>query len=108
MDLAVVEFVPRDDGLFEEPPPPPTPMLASRHVTILDVYGSRMYAGAPTLQAHLPDPGQARSPVVVLRLRRTGHIDGPVRTFEASPVVGESARAACRAAESWLVKRKGK
>ncbi len=146
MDLAVVELVPRDDGLFEEHPPPPT--LTSQHVTILDVYGSLMYAGARTLQAHLPDPGEARSPVVVLRLRRrtslgatfvkvvadyadrleeaegrlylsgldpalterlrrTGHIDGPVRAFEASPVVGESTRAAYRDAEAWLVKRKG-
>ena len=68
MDLAVVELVPRDDGRFEEHPPPAT--LTSQHVTILDVYGSLMYAGARTLQAHLPDPGEARSPVVVLRLRR--------------------------------------
>jgi len=137
----VVELVPRDDGLFEERPPPPT--LTSGHVTILDVYGSLMYAGSRTLQAHLPDPGDARSPVVVLRLRRrtslgatfvkvvadyadrleqaegrlylsgldpalteqlrrTGHIDGPVRAFEASPVVGESTRAAYLAAEAWL------
>jgi SulP family sulfate permease len=39
-------------------------------VTILDVYGSLLFAGARTLQAHLPDPGTARSPVVVLRRRR--------------------------------------
>ena len=144
MDLAVVELVPRDGGLFEERPPPRT--LTSGHVTILDVYGSLMYAGSRTLQAHLPDPGDARSPVVVLRLRRrtslgatfvkvmadyadrleqaegrlylsgldpalterlrrTGHIDGPVRAFEATPLVGESTRAAYRAAEAWLVKR---
>ena len=56
MDLAVVELVPRDDGRFEERPPPPA--LTSDHVTILDVYGSLMYAGARTLQAHLPDPGR--------------------------------------------------
>jgi sulfate permease, SulP family len=144
MDLAVVELVPRDDGLFEERPPPA--VLTSGHVTILDVYGSLMYAGSRTLQAHLPDPGGTRSPVVVLRLRRrtslgatfvkvvgdyadrlaevngrlylsgldpslterlrrTGHIDGPVRTFEASPVVGESTRAAYLDAEAWLVTR---
>ena len=68
MDLAVVELVPRDDGLFEERKPPA--VLASGQVTILDVYGSLMYAGSRTLQAHLPDPAGARSPVVVLRLRR--------------------------------------
>jgi SulP family sulfate permease len=144
MDLAVVELVPRDGGLFEERKPPA--VLASGQVTILDVYGSLMYAGSRTLQAHLPDPGGARSPVVVLRLRRrtslgatfvkvvgdyadrlaeadgrlylsgldpslterlrrTGHLDGPVRAFEATPVVGESTRAASHDAETWLVTR---
>jgi SulP family sulfate permease len=144
MDLAVVELVPRDDGLFEERPPPA--VLTSGQVTILDVYGSLMYAGSRTLQAHLPDPAGARSPVVVLRLRRrtslgatfvkvvgdyadrlaeadgrlylsgldrsltdrlrrTGHLDGPVRAFEATPVVGESTRAASHDAETWLVTR---
>ncbi len=144
MDLAVVELVPRDDGLFEERKPPA--VLASGQVTILDVYGSLMYAGSRTLQAHLPDPGGARSPVVVLRLRRrtslgatfvkvvgdyadrlaeadgrlylsgldpslterlrrTGHLDGPVRAFEATPVVGASTRAASHDAETWLVTR---
>jgi SulP family sulfate permease len=144
MDLAVVELVPRDDGLFEERKPPA--VLASGQVTILDVYGSLMYAGSRTLQAHLPDPGGARSPVVVLRLRRrtslgatfvkvvgdyadrlaeaggrlylsgldpslterlrrTGHLDGPVRAFEATPIVGASTRAASLDAEAWLVTR---
>jgi sulfate permease, SulP family len=144
MDLAVIELIPREDGRFEERPPPAT--LTSHHVTVLDVYGSLMYAGARTLQAHLPDPADARSPVVVLRLRRrtslgatfvkvvadyadrladadgrlylsglepslterlrrTGHIDGPVRTFEATPIVGESTQAAYLDAEAWLVTR---
>jgi SulP family sulfate permease len=146
MDLAIVELIPRDDGRFEERPPPAT--LTSHHVTILDVYGSLLYAGARTLQAHLPDPGGAEAPAVVLRLRgrtglgatfvkvaadyagrlddcggrlylsgldpslteqlrRTGHVDGPVRTFEATPVVGESTQAAYLAAEAWLVKKRG-
>ncbi|MGO9728815.1 MAG: SulP family inorganic anion transporter, partial [Streptosporangiaceae bacterium] len=141
MDLTVVELVPRDDGRFEERPPPAA--LASHHVTVLDVYGSLLYAGARTLEAHLPDPGGAQSPAVVLRLRgrtslgatfvkvvagyadrlaqsggrlylsglepglteqlrRTGHVDGPVRAFEATPVVGESTRQAYQAAEAWL------
>ena len=68
MDLTVVELIPLDGGRFEERPSPAT--LTSNHVTILDVYGSLLYAGARTLAAHLPDPGEARSPVVVLRLRR--------------------------------------
>jgi SulP family sulfate permease len=143
MDLAVVELVPTDDGRFREHPPPAT--LTSFHATVLDVYGSLLYAGARTLQARLPEPGEARSPVVVLRLRgrtslgatfakvigdyasqldaaggrlylsgldssladqlrRTGHVDDPVRAFEATPMVGESTRAAYLDAEAWLVK----
>jgi sulfate permease, SulP family len=146
MDLAIVELIPRDDGRFEERPPPAT--LTSHHVTILDVYGSLLYAGARTLATHLPNPDGAKSPVVVVRLRRrtslgatftkvvadyadrlaaadgrlylsgldpsitqqlhrTGNIDGPVRTFEATPVVGESTQAAYLAAEAWLVKKRG-
>ena len=146
MDLAVVELTPRADGRFEEHPAPVT--LTSEHITILDVYGSLLYAGARTLQARLPDPGEARSPVVVLRLRRrtslgstfikvvgdyadklaerggrlyltglepslterlvrTGHVEhGPVRTFEATPIVGESTQQAFLDAEAWLVKRR--
>jgi SulP family sulfate permease len=143
MDLTVVELVPRDDERFEERKPPKS--LTSFHITVLDVYGSLLYAGARTLQAHLPEPGEARSPVVVLRLRRrtylgstcvkviadyagrlagsggrlylsgldpsvteqlrrTGHVEGPVRAFEATPVVGESTRAAYLDAEAWLVR----
>jgi sulfate permease, SulP family len=144
MDLAVVELIPRDDGRFEEHSPPAA--LTSHHVTVLDVYGSLMYAGARTLEAHLPDPAGTQSPVVVLRLRRrtslgatfvkvvadyasrladadgrlyltglepsltarlqrTGHLDGPVRAFEATSVVGESTQAAYLDAEAWLVKK---
>lgn len=44
-------------------------------------------------------------PSLTGRLRRTGHLDGPVRTFEATPVVGESTRAASLDAEAWLVTR---
>jgi SulP family sulfate permease len=143
MDLVVVELVPLGDGRFEEHPPPAT--LTSHHVTILDVYGSLLYAGSRTLEAHLPSPAGTQSPVVVLRLRRrtslgatfvkvvagyaerlaeaggrlylsglepglvetlrrTGHVDGPVRAFEATPVVGESTQAAYLDAEAWLVR----
>jgi SulP family sulfate permease len=146
MDLTVVELIPLDGGRFEEREPPDK--LTSYHVTVLDVYGSLLYAGARTLQAHLPDPDGAKSPVLVVRLRRrtslgatftkvvadyadrladadgrlylsgldpsitqqlrrTGNIDGPVRTFEATPVVGESTVAAYLDAETWVVKRRG-
>jgi sulfate permease, SulP family len=147
MDLKVVELVPRDDGQFEEHPAPTA--LASDHVTILDVYGSLLYAGSRTLQSRLPDPAGTDAPVVVLRLRgrttlgatfikvagdyadrladvggrlylsglqptlterlhRTGSIEGPVRAFEATPVVGESTRAAYLDAEAWLVRQRDK
>ena len=67
MDLRVVELVLTPDGRFEERPAPTA--LESRHVTMLDAYGSLLYAGAKTLDRRLPDPGDADTPVVVLRLR---------------------------------------
>lgn len=69
MDMRVVELRKRDDGRFEEDAAPAT--LPDRSVTVLDVYGSLLYAGARTLEARLPNPGTAEQPVVVLRLR--GH-----------------------------------
>ena len=46
-------------------------------------------------------------PSLTERLVRTGHVeDGPVRTFEATPIVGESTRRAYLDAEAWLVKRR--
>ena len=46
-------------------------------------------------------------PSITRQLHRTGNIDGPVRTFEATPVVGESTLAAYLDAETWVVKRRG-
>lgn len=67
MDLSVVELVPGDDGALREQPAPRT--LADGQIVVLDVYGSLFYAGARTLQAHLPDPSGAVNPEVILRLR---------------------------------------
>jgi SulP family sulfate permease len=69
MDLRVVELRIRDDGRFEERPAPAS--LPDRSVTVLDVYGSLLYAGARTLEARLPNPGSTTMPAVVLRVR--GH-----------------------------------
>ncbi|MFC9787072.1 SulP family inorganic anion transporter [Rhodococcus sp. NPDC127528] len=67
VDLKVVRLVPAEGGgLGEEAAPK---VLRSREVVVLDVYGSLFYAGAKTLQVRLPDPGDAESPEVVLRLR---------------------------------------
>ena len=38
---------------------------------------------------------------------RSGHVDGPVRTFEATSIIGESTRAGYLDAVAWLVKGHG-
>jgi SulP family sulfate permease len=67
MDLRVVSLVPTGDGALREQPAPTH--LPSRQVTLLDVYGSLLYAGSRTLQARLPDPAGSQRPAVILRLR---------------------------------------
>ena len=67
MDLKVVELKPANGGRWTEHPPPER--LPSHQATVLDVYGSLLYAGARTLGAKLPDTTGAEAPAVVLRLR---------------------------------------
>jgi sulfate permease, SulP family len=67
LDLRIVRLVPTDDGRFVQRPAPAR--LESRKTLLLDIYGSLYYAGARTLQAHLPDPDGSTSPAVVVRLR---------------------------------------
>jgi len=67
MDLRVVELRRLPDGGVEERRAPLA--LPGRAVTVLDVYGSLLYAGARTLEARLPNAGSADVAVVVLRLR---------------------------------------
>ena len=67
IDLTVVRLTPDQDQHLIQTPAPAT--LPSHQVTLLDVYGSLLFAGARTLQAHLPDPTGTQQPVVVLRLR---------------------------------------
>ena len=43
-------------------------------------------------------------PSLTERLMRSGHVDGPVRTFEATSIVGESTQAAYLDGEAWVVK----
>ncbi|MGY4766328.1 SulP family inorganic anion transporter [Kribbella sp. CWNU-51] len=66
-DLKVVQLSPIGDGRWSEHPAPPK--LPSYRATVLDVYGSLLYAGSRTLQAKLPDPAGAEAPTVVLRMR---------------------------------------
>lgn len=44
-------------------------------------------------------------PELAERLHRNGSVDGPLRAFGATPVIGESTRAAYLDAEAWLVQR---
>ncbi|MGH8774696.1 MAG: SulP family inorganic anion transporter [Jiangellaceae bacterium] len=67
MDLKVVALVARPDARMVERETPAD--LPSGQVTVLDVYGSLLYAGSRTLQARLPYPTGSQRPAVVLRLR---------------------------------------
>ncbi|MFI7061307.1 SulP family inorganic anion transporter [Kribbella sp. NPDC050124] len=67
MDLKVVELKPAEGGRWTEHPAPER--LPSHQTTVLDVYGSLLYAGSRTLATRLPDPAGAEAPAVVLRLR---------------------------------------
>jgi SulP family sulfate permease len=67
MDLRVVELRPDTTGLLVEGPVPDT--APSRAVTMVDVYGSLLYAGSKTLQRRLPDPAGTDHAAIVLRLR---------------------------------------
>ncbi|WP_405066490.1 SulP family inorganic anion transporter [Kribbella sp. NBC_01510] len=66
-DLKVVQLTPIGDGRWSEHPAPAR--LPSYRATVVDVYGSLLYAGSRTLQAKLPDPAGAEAPTVVLRMR---------------------------------------
>lgn len=73
LDLRVVRLVPDDHGRLTETNVPS--QVGPGEVVVLDAYGSLFYAGARTLQRHLPRPNGARAgeprpgPAVVLRLR---------------------------------------
>lgn len=67
VDLTVVRLAPGENGALLELPPPAA--LPGDEVTLLDVYGSLLFAGARTLQTLLPEVGAASRPAVVLRLR---------------------------------------
>jgi SulP family sulfate permease len=66
-DLQLLRVELDDRGRFVEGPAPAA--LPSEEITMLEVYGSLKFAGARTLQVHLPDPAGASRPVVILRLR---------------------------------------
>jgi SulP family sulfate permease len=67
LDLRVVSLSISPKGSVVAGPAPET--LESGSVTVLDIYGSLLFAGARTLEVRLPDPAGAVRPAVVLRLR---------------------------------------
>ncbi len=67
-DITIVELFERPDGRLEERKPPRR--LSGNRVTVLDIYGNLLFAGARTLERLLPPPAEdAEHPVAVLRLR---------------------------------------
>jgi SulP family sulfate permease len=71
-DVTVVQVKRRDDGKQIEQAP--APVLPSREIVQLNIYGSVFYAGARTLEEKLPSAKGAQQPVVILQLRGTSHI----------------------------------
>ncbi len=67
LDLRIVQLVPGEDGRLREHDAPAA--LTGHTVTMLDVYGSLLYAGSRTLQAHLPNCADAERAAVIIRLR---------------------------------------
>jgi len=67
LDLRVASLSIAADGRVVVAPAPTA--LKSRSVTMLDIYGSLLFAGARTLEVRLPDPAGTVRPAVVLRLR---------------------------------------
>ena len=67
VDLTVVRLGRDEDHNLIESPAPAT--LPSREVTLLDAYGSLLFAGARKLETLLPDPAGSALVVVVLSVR---------------------------------------
>lgn len=66
-DVKVVRIVARGDDLVEAPVP--ARLDKDYPIIVLDVSGGLFFAGARSLGENLPLPGDARRPVVILRLR---------------------------------------
>jgi sulfate permease, SulP family len=67
LDVRVVALTPQPGGGLVEEQVPKT--LTDASITVLDIYGSVFYAGADAIAKMLPDPVDAKRPVVILRLR---------------------------------------
>ena len=74
--------------------------LGATAISVIAAYGERLAAADGRLYLSGLDPD------VLGDMRRAGriHADGPVRTYEATEVLGESSRLAVEDAEAWLVR----
>jgi SulP family sulfate permease len=74
--------------------------LGATAMSVIAGYGERLAAAGGRLYLSGVDPR------VVADMHRAGRVraDGPVRTFEATEIVGESSRLAIEDAEAWLVR----
>jgi SulP family sulfate permease len=80
-DIEVKQVVPQTDDTFREQPAPE--QLSDNAVTVLQVWGNLFFSGAFTLGERLPEVGEARRAVVILRLRGRSQIGSTmVRVLE--------------------------
>jgi SulP family sulfate permease len=66
-DIGVAELVMQADGTFVEREEPDR--LLPNSIVLLEPFGSLYFAGAHSLEGHLPDPQGAQGAIVILRLR---------------------------------------
>jgi len=66
-DIGVAELVMQPDGTFIEREEPDR--LLPNSIVLLEPFGSLYFAGAHSLESHLPDPQGAQGGTVILRLR---------------------------------------
>ena len=66
-DIGVAELVMQPDGTFVERAEPDRVLPNS--IVLLEPFGSLYFAGAHSLESHLPDPQGAQGATVILRLR---------------------------------------
>jgi SulP family sulfate permease len=66
-DIGLAELVLQADGTFIEREGPK--QLAPNSIVLLEPFGSLYFAGASSLESHLPDPQGAQGATLILRLR---------------------------------------
>jgi hypothetical protein len=75
--------------------------LGATFIKVVTHYTGRLAEVDGRLYLSGMDPGLTE------QLRRAGRLEGTVRAFAATPLLGESTEPACRAAQAWLVRKQG-